>query len=92
MIAGFAGYSLKSGFDAATGKNDYFHADAWDGTLSAGLSFNVGDFVTIDSSHILMPGSDVDILLNRVLPALPVGVGRRAGRDQTLHRRNRPRP
>lgn len=33
-----------------------------------------GDVVSIDSSHILMPGSDVDLLLNRVLPELPVGV------------------
>ncbi len=33
-----------------------------------------GDVLFIDSSHILMPGSDVDILLNRVLPRLPVGV------------------
>ena len=33
-----------------------------------------GDFLMIDSSHILMPGSDVDDLLGRVLPALPVGV------------------
>ena len=33
-----------------------------------------GDFLFIDSSHILMPGSDVDLLLNRVLPALPDGV------------------
>ncbi len=32
-----------------------------------------GDLLFIDSSHILMPGSDVDILLNRVLPALPAG-------------------
>lgn len=30
-----------------------------------------GDMLFIDSSHILMPGSDVDILLNRVLPRLP---------------------
>jgi hypothetical protein len=33
-----------------------------------------GDVVSIDSSHILMPGTDVDVLLNRVLPALPLGV------------------
>jgi hypothetical protein len=33
-----------------------------------------GDVLFIDSSHILMPGSDVDILLNRVLPRLPSGV------------------
>ena len=32
-----------------------------------------GDMLFIDSSHILMPGSDVDDLLNRVLPALPAG-------------------
>jgi predicted O-methyltransferase YrrM len=33
-----------------------------------------GDILFIDSSHILMPGSDVDILLSRVLPRLPAGV------------------
>jgi hypothetical protein len=33
-----------------------------------------GDILAIDSSHILMPGSDVDLLLNRVLPTLPAGV------------------
>lgn len=33
-----------------------------------------GDILSIDSSHILMPGSDVDFLLNRVLPLLPAGV------------------
>jgi hypothetical protein len=33
-----------------------------------------GDMLFIDSSHILMPGSDVDILLNRVLPAMPAGI------------------
>jgi Methyltransferase domain len=33
-----------------------------------------GDLLSIDSSHILMPGTDVDDLLNRVLPRLPVGV------------------
>jgi hypothetical protein len=27
----------------------------------------------IDSSHVLMPGSDVDFLVNRVLPHLPPG-------------------
>lgn len=32
-----------------------------------------GDLLSIDSSHILMPGSDVDFLLGRVLPRLPVG-------------------
>lgn len=33
-----------------------------------------GDILSIDSSHILMPGSDVDFLLNAVLPILPPGV------------------
>lgn len=32
-----------------------------------------GDVLFVDSSHILMPGSDVDLLLNRVLPDLPAG-------------------
>lgn len=33
-----------------------------------------GDVLFIDSSHILMPGTDVDFLLNAVIPALPGGV------------------
>jgi Methyltransferase domain len=33
-----------------------------------------GDLLFIDSSHILMPGTDVDWLLNRILPALARGV------------------
>jgi predicted O-methyltransferase YrrM len=33
-----------------------------------------GDLLFIDSSHILMPGTDVDFLLNEVLPILPAGV------------------
>lgn len=33
-----------------------------------------GDILSIDSSHILMPGTDVDILLNRILPSLPRGI------------------
>jgi len=41
--------------------------------LSAFDDIEAGDIVFIDSSHILMPGSDVDDLLNRVLPRLPAG-------------------
>ena len=41
------------------------------GTVFDGLMRD--DILFIDSSHILMPGSDVDILLNRVLPRLPSG-------------------
>jgi predicted O-methyltransferase YrrM len=33
-----------------------------------------GDVLFIDSSHILMPGTDVDVLFNTVLPMLPAGV------------------
>ncbi len=33
-----------------------------------------GDIVFIDSSHIAMPGTDVDVLVNRILPTLPAGV------------------
>ncbi len=33
-----------------------------------------GDLLFIDSSHILMPGTDVDFLLNEVLPILPAGI------------------
>ncbi len=33
-----------------------------------------GDILFLDSSHILMPGSDVDLILNRILPALAPGV------------------
>ncbi len=33
-----------------------------------------GDILFIDSSHILMPGSDVDFLFNRILPTLPNGL------------------
>ena len=38
----------------------------------AGLA--AGDMVMIDSSHLLMPGSDVDLLFAEVLPRLPPGV------------------
>jgi predicted O-methyltransferase YrrM len=32
-----------------------------------------GDVLFVDSSHVLMPGSDVDIIFNRVMPMLPAG-------------------
>lgn len=37
-------------------------------------SLAAGDVLFIDSSHVLMPGTDVDVLFNRVLPRLPAGV------------------
>jgi Methyltransferase domain len=33
-----------------------------------------GDVLFVDSSHVLMPGSDVDVTLNRILPNLSAGV------------------
>ena len=33
-----------------------------------------GDFLVIDSSHRMEPGSDVELLVERILPALPSGV------------------
>ncbi len=33
-----------------------------------------GDILFIDSSHVMSPGSDVEYLLARILPALPPGV------------------
>jgi hypothetical protein len=38
------------------------------------IQLAAGDILFVDSSHILMPGSDVDLVLNRILPALPEGV------------------
>lgn len=37
-------------------------------------ALGAGDILSIDSSHVLMPGSDVDFLMNAVLPSLPTGV------------------
>ena len=42
--------------------------------LAPFAALEAGDVAFFDSSHILMPGSDVDDALNRVLPALPAGV------------------
>ncbi len=33
-----------------------------------------GDVLSVDSSHLLVPGSDVDVLINRIWPRLPAGV------------------
>ena len=37
-------------------------------------SLQAGDFLFVDSSHILQPDFDVDIILNRILPRLRPGV------------------
>jgi predicted O-methyltransferase YrrM len=41
--------------------------------LAPFAELGAGDMLFIDSSHVLMPGSDVDFLLNQVLPRLPPG-------------------
>ena len=33
-----------------------------------------GDFLCIDSSHVYMPGTDVEVLINHILPQLPADV------------------
>lgn len=51
--------------------------DRADGGPSAAdclAELRAGDILFVDSSHILMPGSDVDLIVNRVLPRLPAGV------------------
>jgi len=42
--------------------------------LAAFADLAAGDLLMIDSSHVLMPGSDVDLLFAEVLPRLPAGV------------------
>ncbi len=37
-------------------------------------SLGAGDVLFVDSSHVLMPGTDVDYLLSHVLPLLPSGI------------------
>jgi predicted O-methyltransferase YrrM len=37
------------------------------------VDLGAGDILFVDSSHILMPGTDVDIVLNAILAALPSG-------------------
>lgn len=37
-------------------------------------ALTAGDILFIDSSHVLMPGSDVDLLFNEICPRLPAGV------------------
>ena len=45
--------------------------DAGDGPFRR---LTAGDFLVIDSSHKMAPGSDVQLLVEDVLPALPAGV------------------
>ena len=49
------------------------HARVQDAGLAPFASLCGGDVLSIDGSHVLMPGTDVDLMLNRVLPDLPAG-------------------
>lgn len=46
--------------------------EAADLALFSGLQ--AGDIVSLDGSHKMLPGSDVDVFIGRVMPRLPVGV------------------
>jgi predicted O-methyltransferase YrrM len=60
-IAGLAGVTVVSSTLQAASRELFDRLEA-------------GDVLFVDSSHILMPGSDVDLLLNRILPRLPSGI------------------
>lgn len=45
-----------------------------DSGVDALPSLAPGDILVIDSSHLALPGTDVDLLFGRVLPRLPAGV------------------
>ena len=53
---------------------DIVRATVQQADLTLFSTLAAGDILSIDSSHILMPGTDVDMLLNVVLPSLPPGV------------------
>ncbi len=53
---------------------DLVRAPVQEAGLEAFAALVPGDMLIIDSSHVLMPGSDVDFVLNRALPELAAGV------------------
>ncbi len=53
---------------------DLVRAPVQEAGLDAFAALSPGDMLIIDSSHVLMPGSDVDFVLNRALPELAAGV------------------
>jgi len=44
------------------------------GDLDRFLTLDAGDIAFFDSSHLLWPGTDTDLILNRILPGLRAGV------------------
>lgn len=53
---------------------DYARATVHDADRAVFAALEPGDVLFIDSSHVLMPGSDVDLLFSQVLPRLKPGV------------------
>ena len=53
---------------------DHVAATVQEAGLAPFADLGPGDFVMVDSSHVLVPGSDADMIINRVLPTLPTGV------------------
>lgn len=53
---------------------DHIAATAQEAGLAPFAALEAGDLLFVDSSHVMMPGSDVDMVLMRVLPILPPGV------------------
>lgn len=64
--------------DLSSLKVDWHRAtlrQAWtNGGETAIGNLHAGDLLFVDSSHILMPGTDVELILTEVLPRLPAGV------------------
>lgn len=52
---------------------DLIQSVVQDADLSVFDTLGAGDILSIDSSHILMPGTDVDLLLSEIVPRLPAG-------------------
>lgn len=53
---------------------DFLSESVTQAGLAPFAALQSGDFLVIDSSHLLMPGSDVDFLFGHVLPGLDAGV------------------
>ena len=62
-ISGFLNYSLTSGVDSATGANRYWGTDAWDGTLSGGISVQipVSSFIPWSKESANLRKSDLEL-------------------------------
>jgi hypothetical protein len=55
-------------------KAQFFSRTLQDMELSSLPELAAGDVLFIDSSHLALPGSDVDLIFSRLLPRLPAGV------------------